>query len=187
MDPQASIQRIVDAFFEDDKEELDQAFKDLREWADKGGFKPKISKGAELVAIADAFEEWANYKIQDVKFILLNGWNGSINSMTYAIQSSGELTRGTIQGDLNPLEWIVSLCSDLYSELTDCVKIALKAANENYSLNSCDCDKDNHCDECGFDPAGNDYDELHEFCEIAERMSDFGDWLTECVEEEIFS
>lgn len=176
------VQKIVDAFYEDNKEELATAFNALLEKSTEDGFSIEISQGAELVAVADAFEEWANYEARELKFVLLNGWTGSINSMTYAMGSSGGLVRGTHPGDLNPLEWVVNLWSDLYSELSDCVKIASKAIESNNDLEACEEDHDDHCD-CGFDPAANDYDELYEFDQLAEKLSDFGDWLTEHVTE----
>lgn len=140
--------------------------------------------------LADYLEDWANELIDEHKWVMLNGWNGSINSMTYALQSSGELRRGSINSDDSQLEWVHSLFWGLECELDKCVKIALDAANANYENNCHECpqckewegsDNRPHCDECPFDPAGDDYDELNELLEATkkavERIDTFRDIL----------
>lgn len=129
-------------------------------------------------ALADYLENYGNELIDEHKWVMLNGWNGSINSMTYALQSSGELRRGSINHDDSQLEHVHSIFWSLEIELEKCVKIALKAVNANYENKCDDCseckewigtDGRSHCDECGFDPAGDDYDELEALLEATKK------------------
>ena len=41
MDPQATLQRWVDAILEGNKSEAIRAYVDLKGWMDRGGFEPK--------------------------------------------------------------------------------------------------------------------------------------------------
>lgn len=129
--------------------------------------------------LADYLEDYGNELIDEHKWVTLNGWNGSISSMTYALQSSGELRRGSICRDDSPLEHVHTLWDGLVDELKECVAIALKAANANYENKCDDCpeckewigtDGRDHCDECGFDPAGDDYDKLNELLESSKKI-----------------
>lgn len=130
--------------------------------------------------LAEYLEDYGNELLDGHKFAVLNSWNGSINSMTYALQSSGELRRGTINREDSQVEHVHSIFWGLEIELEKCVDIALKATNANYKNNCDDClkckewigtDDRDYCDDCGFDPAGNDYDELDELLKATKKAT----------------
>ena len=160
MDPSATIAMIIDLWNQDDEIAAFELFDALLTWFDGGGFLPTIAD-QQIQDLANAFESYANDKTSHVSYVMANGWNGSINSMTYAVQSTGGVTRGTCKpSDANDVEWITQLWSSLETELRDCVRIA------------------GDSDELAVQA---DYYDLEEFQRYACEIEKLGNYLTEAI------
>lgn len=75
--------------------------------------------------------------------------------MTYAVQSTGRLTKGSISSGDHNLEWLSTIWGQLESELRKCCEIAVNAVNANHEAGLTDSD-------CPYDATGDDYDALQE-------------------------